>query len=282
MFNKSSYIPCNAKREFLKVAEGTIEYSRFGNGEPLVLVTGTATSMNGWDLRFLDELAKSHEVIVFSNRNTGGSKFIPRDYTIEYLANDIESLRVGLNLSVISLVGISLGGAIAQQYAYMYPQNLKHLTLINTFPPGNLMVPPKAEVINILENIGKSKLPNYPSLVKLVLPSIWSFFTIAIFHFRTGGSKNSVPKSTLNEQVSIIKEWSTHANPASILENIKVPTLVLVGEMDKLVPPTNSRILKENIKYSKLISFVSGVHILFFQYPQALAQAITNDIMVSR
>src|SRR5579863_2879962 len=221
LFKKSSYISYNAKQMFLKVPDGVIEYCRFGKGEPLVLVSGSATSMNGWDLRFLDELAKSYEVIVFSNRNTGGSKFIPKEYTIECLANDLESIRVGLNLDVVSLTGISLGGAIAQQYASMYPQNLKHLTLINTFPPGNFMVPPPADVIKTLENIGKNKLPNYPRLAKLLFPSLWSFFTIAVFHFKAGGSKNLVPKSTLNEQASIIKDWSTHANPTSILENIK-------------------------------------------------------------
>jgi pimeloyl-ACP methyl ester carboxylesterase len=278
IFNKSSYISCSAKLTFLKVSEGTIEYSRFGKGEPLVLVSGSATSMNGWDLRFLDELAKSYEVIVFSNRNTGGSKFTSKEYTIESLAGDIESIRVRLDLSVISLVGISLGGAIAQQYACMYPQNLKHLTLINTFPPGNLMVQPKADVIKVLENIGKSKLLNYPRLAKLLLPSLWSFLTIAVFHFKTQGSKNLVPASTLKEQASIIKKWSTHANPVSILEVVKVPTLILVGEMDKLVPPANSQVLRENIKNSKLISFTSGRHIMFFQYPQALAQVITNDL----
>jgi len=277
-FKKSSYISYNAEQMFLKVPEGAIEYSTFGKGEPLILVTGTATSMNGWDLRFLDELAKSHEVIVFSNRNTGGSKFSPKEYSIECLANDIESIRVGLNLSLISLTGISLGGAIAQQYACMYPQNLKHLTLINTFPPGNLMVQPKDDIIKMLENISKNKLPNYLSLAKLLFPSLWSFFTVAIFHFKAGKSKNLVPKSTLHEQVSIIKNWSTHANPTAILENIKVPTTIIVGEMDKLVPPANSKILNQNIKNSKLISFKSGRHIIFFQYPEWLAQVIINNI----
>jgi pimeloyl-ACP methyl ester carboxylesterase len=275
IFNKKAYIPCNATRSTLKVTDGIIEYCRFGRGEPLVLVTGYAASMNGWDLRFLDELAKTHEVVIFSNRNTGGSKFIPKDYTIKCLADDIESLRVGLNLPSVSLVGISMGGAIAQKYASIYPQYLRHLTLINTFPPGNLGVPPNAEVVEVFNNISKSKLLNFLRFGKLIVPSIWYFFIISIFHFRTRGSKNIIPQSTLHEQALVINEWHTHTNPRSILENINTYTLILAGELDKLVPPANSRVLHENIKNSKLVSFNAGAHLMIFQYPEILAREIT-------
>lgn len=275
IFNKKSYIPCNAIRSTLDVAEGTIEYSRFGRGAtPLILVTGYAASMNGWDLRFLDELAKSYDVIVFSNRNTGCSKFMPKEYTIECLANDVESLRLGLNLPAISLIGISMGGAIVQQYASLYPQHVRHLTLINTFPPGNLIVTPSDSVVETLKNISQSKLLNYLRFGKLLMPSIWHFFTVAVFHFKTHGSKHVVPKSTLDEQISVINGWSTRINPKSILESINSTTLILVGESDKLVPSANSNILCDNIRNAKLVGFSAGSHLMVFQYPYALAQSI--------
>ncbi|MCC2624146.1 MAG: alpha/beta hydrolase fold protein [Burkholderiales bacterium] len=278
IFNKKSYIPCAAAKSTLEVTDGIIEYCRFGRGDPLILVTGYGASMNGWDLRFLNELAKTYEVIIFSNRNTGGSKFIPKEYTIKCLADDIESLRSGLNLAVISLVGISMGGAIAQKYASLYPENLKLLTLINTFPPGNLGVPPNADVVSVFKNISKNKLLNYLRFGKLLVPSIWYFFIIAIFHFRTRGSKNIVPQSTLHEQALVINEWHTHANPKSILDDINARTLILAGEADRLVPCINSIVLNKNIKNSKLVSFSPGSHLMIFQYPKALAREIVLEI----
>ncbi|MCC2645592.1 MAG: alpha/beta hydrolase fold [Burkholderiales bacterium] len=278
IFNRKSYISCTARRDILQVTDGCIEYSRFGVGKPIILITGYAASMNGWDLRFLDELAKSHDVIVFSNRHTGNSKFISKKYTLACLAKDVESLRVGLGLNLISLIGISLGGVIAQQYAYMYPQNLRHLTIINSLPPGNLIVPPKDDVVEILKNVGTGKLPNFWQFSKLLLPSMWYFFTVAIFHFKAEGSKNIVSKTTLNEQAAILEDWSLNPQPISILEKITTPTLILIGEADKLIPPVNSKILNKNIKGSKLVSFNSGSHLMIFQYPVDLARVITKDI----
>lgn len=114
-FNKKNYIVNLARLSILKFQGGQIEYSRFGSGDPLVMVMGYGGSMNSWDIRFLNELALHNEVIVFSNRNTGKSYSNNKEYTVVDMANDIELLRTGLNLGRISLCGISMGGIIAQQ-----------------------------------------------------------------------------------------------------------------------------------------------------------------------
>ena len=279
--NKKDYIVNMANPSVLKVPNGQIEYSRFGSGEPLVLVMGYGGSMNGWDVRFLNELAQNNEVIVFSNRNTGRSYSSNKDYTVVELATDIELLRSNLNLNKISLCGISMGGIITQQYAYMYPSLLKSIILINSLPPGNLIFMPNTQTIETLRNLSERNLATYFKLSNILFPSIWQVSNLMLFHFKPGNSKNIVPSETLKEQQKVLDDWSELTEPDSYLQSIATPTLIQVGKLDQLIPPSNSKMLNLHLTNSKLLEYKNGGHVMIYQEPILLAKDIVSFLNVS-
>jgi len=275
IFNKKKYIVNSARAKTLPVLGGQIEYCRFGGGSPIVLIIGYAAGMNGWDIRFLNELAAANEVIVFNNRNVGRS-INPIDYTVEDMANDVELLRTGLNLGKISVCGISLGGVIAQQYAFAYPENLESLILINSFPPGDLSILPSDDVQNTLRNITKGTFTAYWKMMKLLFPSIWQELSLILFSFKRAGGINLVSSETILQQQSAIEKWINFFNPESFLKMISAPTLILVGRLDELLPPQNSILLKKYLCNAELMEFSTGGHIMIYQNPVEIAQAISG------
>src|SRR6266700_1992234 len=80
------------KPQFLKMKHGVIEYYRFGQGKPIILISGFATNVSSWNSQFLLTLASQHEVIVFDNRNVGGSVNETQKYSSADLAEDVYDL----------------------------------------------------------------------------------------------------------------------------------------------------------------------------------------------
>ena len=278
IFNHHNYAANLSALTILPVAGGRIEYCSFGSGPPLILVMGYAATLNSWDSRFLTELAKSYQVIVYNNRNLGNSLFAAAEYSISDMANDVELLRVGLKLDKIALAGLSMGGVIAQKYAYLFPDKLSQLILINTLPPGILMHKPPLAVENVLRDLESGSWLNSWRLTKLLLPSIWQLPGLWLNHFKPRASNKEVPSTTIAEQQRVLEGWSNWQHPETLLKIITTPTLILLGLADRLVPPQNSRVLKHYLKNSELVEYKDGGHIMIFEYPFALAQTIHQFI----
>lgn len=241
---------------------------------------GYGGTMNGWDIRFLNELAQKHDVIVFSNRNTGESYSNDKKYTSAEMATDIELLRAGLGLDKISLCGISMGGVITQQYAYMYPSFLKGIILINTLPPGDLIFMPSVQTIDTLKGISEKNLFTYMKLSGILFPSIWQAPSIALFHFKPEGSKNIVPLQTLKEQQGVLEHWGALANSETILQSISTPALIQVGKLDQLIPPSNSKMLNMHLSNSQILEYPNGGHVMIYQEPIKIAKDIISFLQV--
>lgn len=259
----------------IATAHGILEYCRFGSGNPLFLIMGYATTMNGWDRRFLSKLTNHHEVIVFNNRNTGKYMF-SGEYSLVNLASDIEALRQHLGYSAIALGGISMGGMLAQNYAHLYPQRISHLIIINSTPPGNLITRPSEQVINLLRSMDKFKLSIYWKFVQLLIPSLLYIPIVEFYHFKPKNNTKLIPPETIRQQQNIIEEWSELPNPTLVLDGIKIPTLVLSGDADKLIPPENSKTINKYVRNSKLVTFEQGGHVMIYQYPAKIADTIID------
>ena len=118
----------------MPIADG-LYYEEAGAGEPLVMVQGLATDHFGWMLQ-VPELAKHYRVITFDNRDVGQSKQADGTYDIADMARDALSLTDHLELDSFHLLGMSMGGAIAQEMALIAPEKLRTLTLVVTFGGG--------------------------------------------------------------------------------------------------------------------------------------------------
>ena len=118
----------------MPTAEG-LYYEEAGEGEPLLMVMGLGTDHFGWMLQ-VPEFSKHYRVITFDNRDVGQSKQTDEPYEIADMARDALALADHLELDTFHLLGMSMGGAIAQEMALMAPERLRTLTLVVTFGGG--------------------------------------------------------------------------------------------------------------------------------------------------
>ena len=115
----------------MPIAEG-LYYEEAGEGEPLLMVMGLGTDHLGWMLQ-VPEFSKHYRVITFDNRDVGQSKQADGSYEVADMARDALALANHLELDSFHLVGMSLGGAIAQEIALGSPGRIRTLTLIVTY-----------------------------------------------------------------------------------------------------------------------------------------------------
>ena len=118
----------------MPIAEG-LYYEEAGDGEPLLMVMGLGTDHFGWMLQ-VPELSKHYRVITFDNRDVGQSKQADGPYEIADMARDAIALADHLELDTFHLLGMSMGGAIAQEIALQAPDRLRTLTLVVTYGGG--------------------------------------------------------------------------------------------------------------------------------------------------
>jgi 3-oxoadipate enol-lactonase len=115
------------------VANGqTIYYEVHGDGEPLLCVMGLAADTLSWVLQ-IPAFEALHRTIVFDNRDVGQSSLAQESYEVADMAGDALALADALELDSFHLLGVSMGGAIAQEMALAAPERVRTLTLAVTY-----------------------------------------------------------------------------------------------------------------------------------------------------
>lgn len=114
-----------------------INYKISGKGEPLLLIIGLSFSLLDWGTELPDLLAKHYQVILFDNRDAGETSHATAAYTLADMATDAVGLLDALHIPKAHVLGISMGGMIAQQLALQYPHKLNQLILGCTMAGGS-------------------------------------------------------------------------------------------------------------------------------------------------
>jgi len=258
---------------------GKIEYYRFGHGTPLVLIAGYFANVKSWNMPFLKALAAEHDVIIFDNRNVGGSVNSSKNYTALDLAEDTNNLLKALNLSHVNIFGISMGGMIAQQFAIIYPTKVDHLILMNTFIAGIQPTFPSKQVQSNLYAQPKGKLKQYIMAVKILFPpqDRYKMF-FAFFRNRFNPPAKEVPLSpaVIKQQQSLVLAWMKDKEALEKIRKLKMPVLILSGGSDYIIPYPNTDVLHKEIPDSKLVRFKNGGHVMIYQYPASIAKIINQ------
>lgn len=120
----------------ITVGDIDINYKIQGGGSPLLMIMGLSFSLLDWGKQFIDLLAPHYQLILFDNRDAGLTSQSTSSYDIVNMADDAAGLLEALNINKAHVFGVSMGGAIAQQFALKYPEKLDKLILGCTFAGG--------------------------------------------------------------------------------------------------------------------------------------------------
>jgi pimeloyl-ACP methyl ester carboxylesterase len=235
-----------------------IYYEIHGTGEPLALFMGLGGNVAMWDPEFVDELARHTKVIMFDNRGTGRSDKPLEDYSIELFSDDAAALLDALAVDSAHILGASMGGMIAQEFALRYPDKCRKLILCCTLPGGEHTVPPTPEALHML--MSQKDLP--PEQGKR---AAWPAAYTARFIEENRDWLESRLKREI-EYPTPPHAFEKHLKAAMSfdaydrLPRIMLPTLVMTGTEDILVPPENSDTLAKRISGTRLLRFENAAH----------------------
>src|SRR5271154_6948812 len=126
------------------VGDIELDYERGGSGPPLLLIMGMSGTALHWGERFLEALRRNFDVIAYDHRGVGASSRLEGPITIVRMAEDAVGLLDALGIDTAHIVGISMGGMIAQELALAHPERVRTLTLGCTYcggPGSSLMAP---------------------------------------------------------------------------------------------------------------------------------------------
>ena len=215
----------------------TIYYEDHGDGEPLLGVMGLAADTLSWTLQ-VPAFSERHRTVIFDNRDVGQSSADEHDYEITDMAQDAIELADALGLDRFHLVGVSMGGAIAQELALAAPQRVRTLTLVVTFAAGG------AYARKLAEQWGSRvrKLTREEHLDELLLLTLSEAFfenSEAVDFVRTMALQNPNPQSP--EAFGRQLRASSRHRAGDRLRSLAMPVHVIGAEYDILIPVWKSR-----------------------------------------
>jgi 3-oxoadipate enol-lactonase len=240
-----------------------LNYRLEGDGpETVVLVNGLADDLETWGFQVEPLLTAGYRVLRFDNRGVGASSKPIGPYTTRMFAEDTKALVDHLGLSPFHMVGISMGGMIAQEYALGWPADLASVVLACTYAsPGPFCGRMFAFWADLVVHAGLS------SVMRDVL--LWCF-TPKFFEDRPEeAAQYDTGMRMINQPVPayLAQLWSIqHHDTTGRLADIKTPTLVLAGERDILIPVALSKRLQEGIPGAEWATTAGG-HACVWEHP---------------
>jgi len=239
-----------------------IYYEVHGQGDPLVLIMGLRRNVEWW-FRQIPALSEHFQVIAFDNRGAGRSDKPVMEYSMRLFADDTAGLMKALDISKAHILGISMGGYLAQELALNYPAKVKSLVLGCTGCGGDravIMSPERMEKFTANkgltpEEILRKDMDIYFSddYVDQHPEKIKEFVEISMRHYQ--------PADAFLRQFDACLRHDT----GDRLNQLSAPTLIMTGDDDPLVPPQNSHILKDLIPGADLSVFAGGRHCFFIE-----------------
>lgn len=282
-----------------------IYYKMMGRGAPLMIVHGGPGASHEYFLPYLLPLMRTNKLVFIDERGGGRSSKLadPKGYTIANMVEDLEAVRQALGLGKISLLGHSFGGALVQAYALKYQKNLSHLILASTFSStrelNDALARIKAEMdpkdrdrLNALEAaglFGKGEVWEHGRYSEEYTKLAWGkgYFPF-IYYNHPDPNYDPLADNTSNawdvyrEMWGSDGEYVVDGNLKEVeyvdrLHEIKVPTLIIVGEHDES-DPKMSKEMHEKIAGSQLVILPKSGHMTFVDQNEMFLKTVRDFV----
>src|SRR5215216_2418837 len=283
------YAYSRARTEHIQVEDINIAYKQFGQGKPILFISGTSQTKDAWEPTLLSELAAAtnHTVIVFDNRGIGETTVGTKPFSIEQFANDTAGLLDALHVEKADVFGASLGSFIAQELTLNYPQKVDRLILHATYCGGNEAIYASGQAAERIMTLGSPQvLQNMTAeqqamiLAQIMFPPQWLEehpevlnTVIQLTPVRSGSPE------IIQQQGLASTTWKGSCDR---LANITQPTLLIVGDQDLLTPAANSVMISQRIPDSWLVIIEGTGHGAMWQVPNEFTADIQNFLETTK
>jgi 3-oxoadipate enol-lactonase len=257
---------------FIDVNGISINYRVDGDGdETVLLINGLADDLETWAYQVPAIVDAGYRVVRFDNRGIGQSDKPVGPYSTAIMAADAKALADALDLGSYHVMGVSMGGMIAQRFALAYPDVVKTLTLASTYAaPGRFC----SRMFSLWADT--AQVMGVPQVMRDV--TLWAF-TLDFFQnredelaeFETAMRFMDQPVYAYLAQLAVIQDHDETAN----LADLRMPTLVLTGENDILIPTALSHDLHELIPGS-VWRTTPGGHGCIWEHPDEFNSAFVG------
>jgi 3-oxoadipate enol-lactonase len=250
-----------------------IYWDEQGQGAPVLLIMGLGYTSSLWH-RIRPVLAQRFRTIAFDNRGAGLSAVPPGPYSIATMATDAAAVLDAAGITQAHVLGVSMGGMIAQEFALRYPERTRSLILGCTSAGGPSAVHADRKVVDVLFARGMT----WERARQAALAYIYDVATSPEkieedVRLRQGCLPT--PEGYM-AQLQGILAWEGYSG----LPQITTPTLVIHGKSDALIPPENGRLIAERIPGAKLVLIDDASH-LFLTDQTELAQKLILHFLSS-
>jgi pimeloyl-ACP methyl ester carboxylesterase len=253
--------------------QGTkIYWDEQGQGAPVLLIMGLGYPSVAWH-RTRPSLSQHFRTIAFDNRGVGLSDVPPGPYSIATMASDAAAVLDAAGITRAHVFGISMGGMIAQEFALQYPARTRSLILGCTSAGGPSAVRAERKVADVMMARGMT----LEQAREAILPYIYDA---------------STPREKIEEDLSLRRRWlpSLQGYMAQLqgilawesysrIAQIAVPTLVIHGMSDALVPPGNGELIAQRIPGAKLVLLEHASHLFVTDQTEAAHKEILEFLL---
>lgn len=256
-----------------------LHFERAGFGQSLLLIQGMSGTHISWGEPFRERLEERFEVVAFDNRGIGLSTPIDGPFTIAEMAADTVELLDRLEIESAHVVGISMGGMIAQELAIAHPGRLRSLTLGCTYcgGPGSTLMPEEnaQKLLAGMASGEREKAIRASYEVNLSPGFRADESRYAAFHEMA--IEVPAARRTIELQAQAIFGHDT----SSRIGEISVPTLVVHGTEDGVLPIDNGRLIASLMPDAQL-EVLDGVgHMFWWEQPDRSAELIRGHALAA-
>ena len=261
----ASAVQKTIKTGLMKVNDAEIYYEIHGDGDlPLILIHGIGGNLNTFKAQ-IDYFSDKHKVIAYDVRGHGKSSKPRGDYSFQVFSDDLYAFMQGLKINKAIVVGHSMGGGIAATFAIDHPEMVSTLILLSTSTKGDK----------------KAYYQSWPFTHLMFKATMKMLVDQQSDESTTKEEKEAFINSALNTSKYVFNQCLKGISNYDIrdrLAQIKSPTLIITGDKDTMTPSTESHILNEGIKGSKLLVIPNAKHLIIILNAKEVNETIAEFI----
>ena len=264
----------------LSIGGRNLFHRRGGTGEPLLLIMGMSGTHLSWGEPFVSDLERDFDVVAYDHRGIGRSDPETEAFSIVDLADDAVGVLDALGWDTAHVLGISMGGMIAQELALRNPERIRTLTLGCTYCGGaGSALAPQATMDKLAAGMMSGDR-------ELAIRNGFEVNVSAAFAaqddnyeaFRAMAKALPAPIPVIMLQMQAIAQHDTSAR----LPSLDLPTLVVYGDEDAMLPVQNGRMIAGLIPGARL-EVLDGVgHLFWWERPERSAELLRQHALAAR